>query len=262
MTLRLLRSTRAIAPRCGGLTLLVFSLMFMSSGCGESLSPGQGSPHASRNEPRFVRVTIVGEKGDFSLVRRDDAKEVYVFTDEVQTRSVAGETVHSIAIDAEFFIDAPSPPRTQSQIAQDRRRAPRLFLTESSRKRVVGNRLQFPGFVDEETGERCFVAYVCNNPDCPARGEDGQPNLFPQGGSAYGAAFAALSKEQTLGNVCPDCVAVRDLPSETDQQRSQYRNWVKCYVLPEEREYHEALDKENRYRIRLLRKKAGWSPRE
>ena len=248
---------RAVQLRGAGTVLACLCVTIFTSGCGDK-------PLPAKQTSQRVGVTVVSEDGDFSLVRRDDGEEVYVFTDDVRAKSGGSGATHSVRVDTDIFQGSPPPaPRTQGKISWARRESPLLFLTERTRRRVVRDRLTHSGFVDEQTRERCFVAYVCNNPDCPAREADSQLNLFPQGGSAYAQAFEDLpSTSHTLGNVCPDCLSLRDVQNETDKQRSQYRNWVKRYILSEERQHHETLDKENRYRIRLLRKDAGWSPPE
>jgi hypothetical protein len=55
-----------------------------------------------------------------------------------------------------------------------------------------------------------------------------------------------------LGN-CPMCLELRDLESETDQQRHQYDVWIEEYVLPESAARLEELEEERRRRVHLDR---------
>ena len=69
-----------------------------------------------------------------------------------------------------------APPRSRDEIFRERLELPSVYLTVKSHKQVSA-----PGgkgsFVDNETGELCWPALCCNNPDCPGRTSEG-PYLF------------------------------------------------------------------------------------
>ena len=167
------------------------------------------------------------------------------------------------------------PPRTRSEIFEARREVPRLYLTGKSLKRVVAPTSRGI-FVDDETGEICWPALGCYNPDCPDRGAHGEPYAFIAANAlAYVAEDGSIAYRQPkplqpdvgqfsssdktgemyardpslLGHVCPACIEVRDLASETDADRRRYQRWIRPHELPETTERLRELNEERRRRI-------------
>ena len=124
-------------------------------------------------------------------------------------------------------------PRTRTEIFKQGLELPGVYLTEKTHKRVIApTRFGLP-FVDPESGETCWPALYCTNPDCPGRRE-GEPLLFIKTDANY---------------ACPHCIAKRKLAAETEAVRQQYANWVRPYVLPETAEKLKQLDAERQKRI-------------
>jgi len=142
------------------------------------------------------------------------------------------------------------PPRSRDEIFLDRMKLPAVYFTAKSHKRVIapaGNGM----FLDAESGELCWPALACTNPDCPGR-QNGEPYLFiePDVGFYiksdktvdYNAA-AALAAPRSDGT-CPKCAAKRNRATESQEVRQRYINWARPYVLPETAEKLKALDEE------------------
>jgi len=150
--------------------------------------------------------------------------------------------------------------RSFRQIDKERRELPALFLTAETHKEVIA-----PGnqgtFVDEKTGELCWPAYTCENPDCPGEEKNGRPHLFihsdplvkvgSDGEILYTEAPAGQPPDEYivaqggfLVPTCPACLKNRKLETETDKERQKYLNWVKPYILPKTLKRQKELDEE------------------
>ena len=149
-------------------------------------------------------------------------------------------------------------PRTRDELHEAQERLPRLFLTHDTWTRVIVVSGNMRPHRDSGTGEMCSAAQGCYNPDCPGRGEDGEPfgfiaegrNLAPQpvdDPSSPGAEFAR--DPYKLGVVCPACIKIRDLASETTADRERYARWIHAHELPENRERIREITEERRRRI-------------
>lgn len=131
-------------------------------------------------------------------------------------------------------------PATRDDIFADQMNLPAVYLTAKTNKRIIAP-TSLGIHVDKETGEIAWPALACNAPNCPGRGDNGEPFLFiapdpsmivkPDGTLGYDRAASAGKPGPTLG--CPQCLKKRRLETETPEQRQQYINWVKPYVLPE-----------------------------
>ena len=152
-----------------------------------------------------------------------------------------------------------TPPRTREEIFQERMALPARYFSAKTHQRVIapaGKGI----FVDEETGEICWPALVCNNPDCPGRQGD-EPLLFIEPDSAYyvkpdgtvGYDAARAKAERHRAGPCPECARKRDPRTETAEQRQRYIDWVKPYVLPDTAARMKQLDEEFQRRIRMER---------
>ncbi len=172
-------------------------------------------------------------------------------------------------------VESGPPPRSRDEIFAERRDVPRLYLTARTLKRVIAPTSRGI-FVDVETGEICWPALGCYNPDCPDRGADQEPYGFiaanpfayisSDGTIAYRqptttrkdvASFSSSDKlseafardPSLLGHVCPACIEVRDLANETKADRRRYQRWVRPHELPETTERLRELNEERRRRI-------------
>jgi len=133
-----------------------------------------------------------------------------------------------------------------------------LYLTEDGREIVApGNRQGV--IVEPGTGKLAWAAWECNNPACPGRKPDDRPLLFPRPdpfffakpdgtvGLRQPATEAELLQADENRDVrCPACLKTRSLAAETPQQRQQYRNWCRLYVLPQAAEQRKKLAEEYR----------------
>lgn len=140
-------------------------------------------------------------------------------------------------------------PRPISEIEQEMRSLDVLYLTADSGKRVTAPASKGV-FVDEESGELCFPAYSCANPDCPGRTDGEPPLLFvhrdvmlragpngdvvrddmPQGRSPLDVI---ASRGGFPNPTCPACWEVRRGKSETPALTQQFVEWARPYTLPQ-----------------------------
>ena len=141
-----------------------------------------------------------------------------------------------------------TPPKTLEELYSDERQLPAVFIMAESGEQII-----VPGdrgvFVDDATGELCWPALTCDNPNCPARSNGNKPYLFfaadkavyakPDGSIGYDHT-KVTEADNFFGN-CPECLKIRDVESETDEQRQQYSNWARPYVLPETAKRREEL---------------------
>jgi hypothetical protein len=166
----------------------------------------------------------------------------------------------------------PDKPRSMEEIDQERTSLPALFLTKS------GHRVIAPGnrgvFVDEESGEIAWPAYECGNPNCPGKGENGEPAVFYWGEPRFylkedGALGArdfetaqdwrdALAAEGgTQEPTCPHCLKIRHIAAESQTESQQYSEWAQQHVLPETAARRKELDAERQARIDYINKRMG-----
>jgi hypothetical protein len=152
------------------------------------------------------------------------------------------------------------PPSTRDEIFRERLALPAVYFTAKTHKRVIAPASKGL-FVDEQTGEVCWPALACHNPDCPGR-SGGEPLLFiepeagvyakPDGTIGYDRARATTNQSVVAG--CPACLKKRRPQTETPEQRARYVSWVKPYVLPETAARLAELDELLQRRIALDRR--------
>ena len=165
-----------------------------------------------------------------------------------------------------------SQPRSLEEIEADQRALPVLYLTETSLSEVQAT-ADAGLFVDEATGELCYRAYECQNPACPGHSADGKPYLFihrdvlasvdSSGEITWDQVPAGQEPRayiRSLGGylapTCPKCVELRDLDSESDEERQKYQAWAKLHEIEEtairraelEAEYQTAFEARERLR--------------
>lgn len=169
---------------------------------------------------------------------------------------------------------AKPPPRlrTPAEIEAARRQVPTMYLTGKSQKKVMAP-INAGLFVDKDTGEICWPAYYCTNPQCPGKalGTDGDPFVFahvdpfvevgPDGQfrrieiADYKNVYNEMRKRGGFGEpTCPKCLDIRS-PASIDatnksanrqayQERVSYRAWIKPYYPPETQRHFAELDNE------------------
>jgi hypothetical protein len=186
------------------------------------------------------RVAVIGESGDYSRVKTGDGREVYVRSTLLKQKSDAGELnvadddyTHEVTAPATVFTKGPPAKekievdaRTQDQIAVEEMQLNGVFLTERTKQRVIAPMNSQP----THNGELCWPALTCKNPRCPGRGN---PYLFinPNPGSDV---------------VCPACLKIRNVDTESDEDRMRYRGYVETYMLPETLRRMKELNRERR----------------
>jgi hypothetical protein len=130
--------------------------------------------------------------------------------------------------------------RPSEDIFEDQLALPAVYLTEKTHKKIIAP--QGKGkFIDEKTGETCWRALTCHNPDCPREPDGDEPFLFLE--------------TDTGTTACPKCLTKRNLKTETPRQKQQYVNWVRPYVLPETAKRQKELDEERRKLIEAMNKR-------
>lgn len=115
--------------------------------------------------------------------------------------------------------------------------APYLALQSGELIEAPGDK---PAFYNEDTGEHCYRAQACHNPDCPGRGPDGQPFLFvvplpykQADGAIAQPDVSAAKAAHNVNRECPQCLTIRNKTSEPAELTQKYINWVKMHELPE-----------------------------
>jgi len=149
-----------------------------------------------------------------------------------------------------------TPPKTLNEIFAEEQKLPTLYLTAITGKRVlVPGRLE--RFTDPETGEVCWPALVCVNPDCPVKKQTGEPHIFISPDIGFvakpdGTAVPGTPDPRTVkgtSNQCPQCLKVRNRNTESKELKQNYINWVKTYVPPETEAKMKELADERRKRF-------------
>jgi len=146
-------------------------------------------------------------------------------------------------------------PRTRDVVFQEIQSLPTLYLTAKSQKRVEAPGTKGSGsFVDQDTGEICWLAMECGNSNCPGRGPDGGPFMFitpdpgvfvkADGTFDYDIEKANKAANKMAGGACPECLKKRNLKTESNADRNKYAKWVKPHVLPESAKRKEELEAE------------------
>jgi len=154
--------------------------------------------------------------------------------------------------------------RSLQEIEQEERSLDALYLTAETGKEIAAPANKGV-FVDQETGELCYPAYMCANPDCPGKESGDRPFLFihrdvlvrtgpggkivrdeiPPGNDP--AAFIK-SRGGFLVPTCPACWEVRKGRSETPVQKQRFINWARPYVLPKTAKRMKELEQEHELR--------------
>jgi len=157
---------------------------------------------------------------------------------------IAAIAVAVVGVVLWFFVfrSTPPAPRSKDDIMRDIATLPVMYLTEKTQRQVTASDDK-KNFVDEETGEICWRARACHNPDCPGKGSGGQPYLFispnpavflnPDGTFGFDLEKAnGANNDPTMG-ACPECLKERNLNSEPKTTSNKYADWVKAHTLPE-----------------------------
>jgi hypothetical protein len=151
--------------------------------------------------------------------------------------------------------------RPLEEIREEQASLPTVYLTEKTKQEVVVP-INRPVFVHESTGELCYPALICQNPDCPGGTGEGSPGpLFIHSHPLMSAGADGTIQWATIppGKIpadyieslgghsqptCPACLKQRKLGSETDEQKKNYQQWVVNYMPPESAKRAEELKKE------------------
>jgi len=153
---------------------------------------------------------------------------------------------------------------------------PELYLTTETGKEVLAPINRGP-FVDEETGEICFPAYTCTNPECPGEGKGDRPYLFIHRdvllkvGSNGELVMEDVPPNtnprkyiESLGGhmapTCPACLKNRNPATESDDERNKYMSYVQPYVLPETAKRQAELEELRKQRREEIRRERRGSP--
>jgi hypothetical protein len=151
-----------------------------------------------------------------------------------------------------------------------------LYISADTGK-VISAPINRGVFVDEETGEICFPAYTCTNPDCPGEGEGDRPFLFihrdvlMEVGSDGEITYRDIPEGtppkkyiESLGGhqvpTCPACLEKRNLAAETDADRAKYANFAQPYIPPETLKRQAELEELYQKRRAEIRKERRGTP--
>lgn len=152
--------------------------------------------------------------------------------------------------------------RSLQEVEQEMRSLDVLYLTAESGARITAPATRGV-FVDEGTGELCYPAYTCVNPDCPGGKSGEQPFLFIHrdvmlragpGGTVVRDEFPPgrnpLEVIESRGGfanpTCPACWEQRRGVAETPARRQQFVEWARPYTLPRTEVRRRQLEAEYR----------------
>lgn len=151
-----------------------------------------------------------------------------------------------------------SPPvRDSETIFQEQQELDGLYFTRSGKP--VSTTLNRGIFLDVDSGEICFPAVACYNPDCP-EGSPEEPYLFfIDDPSVMLSADGKLdidmnaeirssdpAVEALLAGHCPACLGTRKPGQESRTDWDDYSRFVRPYMPPETRAKMRELDQERK----------------
>jgi len=168
--------------------------------------------------------------------------------------------------------DAPKK-RTLTDIENDLKDLPAVYITETSHKEILAGISHGDFFLDPSTKEIAWIAYTCQNPNCPGknRGQGGRPFLFiwrdptvkiaadgtlpqdregPPPGENYQHFIERLGG--SIEATCPACLEKRNRAKETAKDRTRYSDWCTVYVPAEAAERKQALEAEKQAYLKSL----------
>ncbi|MCG8585593.1 MAG: hypothetical protein MI757_12860 [Pirellulales bacterium] len=179
-------------------------------------------------------MTVVEEQGEYAKVRFDGGREIFVPISVLQTKSSLDEGDHSHTLSAPVHArtEPPAgpvelPQQTKRDLLVEQMSLNRVFLTEKTKKVVIAPGNTQPTF----EGEKCWAAYVCTNPQCPAKdqGKDGLPFLF-------------INTSDQRGALCPACKPLWEPYKDDPDVAAHYRTFAKQYVPPESARRQKEID--------------------
>lgn len=123
----------------------------------------------------------------------------------------------------------PQTPRPRDELFAEKQNLNGLFMSEKTHKRIIAPKSKGM-FKDEETGEICWAALQCVNPECPGKTPK-EPYLF-------------ITSDVAKYNGCPACAKKRDYAKDTDAQKAANLKFIKPYDLPETEARIKEIDAE------------------
>lgn len=153
-------------------------------------------------------------------------------------------------------------PVSRDDIFLKQMELPTLYLTADTGKRITAPASKGV-FVDEASGEICWPAIACHNPDCPGRGPDGElflfviptPGAVGQSDGTVKIDHAKAAPAKGTDGLCPQCLRVRRPDNEPADLAQKYVNWVKPHVLPEAAEQLKEIEAARIERWKAKRRK-------
>ena len=150
--------------------------------------------------------------------------------------------------------------RSIQEIEKEMRSLDTLYLTTESGKEITAPTTKGV-FVDKETGELCYPAYMCANPNCPGKKSGDRPFLFihrdvflragPSGEVVRDEIPQNKDPIEIIKSrggfsapTCPACWELRKGKSETSAQKQQFIEWARPYISPKTATRMEKLEKE------------------
>ena len=168
-------------------------------------------------------------------MRTDEGREIFVPLSVLKQKSDVddGEYSHILSAPANGYLSAPAepvelPPQTKREMLVEQQSLNRLFLTVKSKREVIAPGNSQPTF----EGETCWAAYVCTNPECPAKdqGKNGRPYLF-------------INTNNQGGALCPACKPLWASEQDDPDAAAHYRSYARLYELSESARRQAELDK-------------------
>lgn len=153
----------------------------------------------------------------------------------------------------------PPPTPTLQGMYDEERTLPAVFLVEGTNEQVIlpGDRGAWA-----HEGKLAWIAMTCTNPDCPGAGAaepvlftDPNPAVVLNADGTLGYGRSQTPSTSKLPGNCPECLELRDLASETAEDRQKYLEFVRPYVLPGTDERRAELAAARKARQEALRQR-------
>ncbi|MGB6042781.1 MAG: hypothetical protein WBF93_06445 [Pirellulales bacterium] len=235
--------------------IVLLALCFLP-GCRGSSAPE--TPVAAATLAEGEQVTLVQQAGPLAVIEYRDGKQGYVPLGLLKHRNTAvksnGETfTHTVVRESPVYGEMPSEelappePRAPAGIDGEQKTLNALFIGEKTGQELIapGNVHYF--LVDEATGERCWRSFECTYPGCPGEKTKGRKHhVF--------ILIAEKPGEEEPTIQCDACLTLRDLDTETLDERTKWGSYARVYELPETIRRRTELDDERRRYVEMKRR--------
>jgi hypothetical protein len=201
-------------------------------------------------------VTVIEDHGEYMRVETADGTNGYILSNRLQAPAGPAE----VDSNEQLAITAPTPllsrlpapgtspqssaadetiPRTIEEIRRERVQLNGLYLSVDRSQEILRPKGGGP-FLDQESGQICWQAWVCTNSECPSVRKANGPHIFP---------LVLKHLDFKAGGARPELDAIESGRCDACGTSSS----IKPHLLPETRARMELLTDEYRQRRRWER---------